>query len=400
MTRQWDVVIVGARVAGAASALLLARAGLRVLCIDRSRYGSDTISTHALMRGGVLQLHSWGLLDELVAAGTPRVRRTVFHYGDERVAVSIKSANGVDSLFAPRRTVLDPILVDDATRSGAVFRFGAHVIGMHRDRSGAIAGVVVRDSHSRRTWIEHAPLVIGADGRNSAVALAVAAPRTASGRHASSFLYSYWAGLATDGYEWFYRPGLAAGAIPTNGGLACVFLSTAPAALDRRMRSETGPAVFARLAGAAGLAPRLADAERVESVRFVRGLPAAYLRAAHGPGWALVGDAGHWLDPMSTHGMTAALRDAALLAQAVVSAPPRTAELDDAMAGYETARDALSIPMIGASDEIAGYAWDLERVRVVLRNLSSAMTDEVEVLDQIARNTNRERRGDAERKGA
>ena len=82
MNTTWDVIIVGARVAGASTALLLARAGLRVLCVDRARFGSDTLSTHALMRGGTVQLHRWGLLADIVAAGTPPVRRTVFHYGE------------------------------------------------------------------------------------------------------------------------------------------------------------------------------------------------------------------------------------------------------------------------------------------------------------------------------
>ena len=80
----YDVVVVGARAAGAATAMLLARAGLRVLVVDRSRYGADTLSTHALMRGGVLQLHRWGLLDRIVAAGTPAVRRTTFTYAARR----------------------------------------------------------------------------------------------------------------------------------------------------------------------------------------------------------------------------------------------------------------------------------------------------------------------------
>ena len=77
----WDAVVVGARVAGASTALLLARAGLRVLVVDRARRGSDTLSTHALMRGGVLQLQRWGLLDGVVATGAPPVRRVTFHYG-------------------------------------------------------------------------------------------------------------------------------------------------------------------------------------------------------------------------------------------------------------------------------------------------------------------------------
>ena len=69
--------------AGAATAMLLARGGLRVLVIEAARRGTDTLSTHALMRGGVLQLHRWGLLDAVVAAGTPAIRATEFSYGDD-----------------------------------------------------------------------------------------------------------------------------------------------------------------------------------------------------------------------------------------------------------------------------------------------------------------------------
>src|SRR4051812_44103940 len=103
----YDVLVVGARCAGAATAMLMARKGLRVLVIDRSGYGADTISTHALMRGGVLQLHRWGVLPRLLEAGTPPVRTTTFHYGDESVSVAMKPSHGVDALYAPRRTLLD-----------------------------------------------------------------------------------------------------------------------------------------------------------------------------------------------------------------------------------------------------------------------------------------------------
>ena len=64
---KYDVVIAGARCAGASTAMLLARRGLRVLVVDPESRGSDTLSTHALMRGGVLQLHRWGLLDQVRA---------------------------------------------------------------------------------------------------------------------------------------------------------------------------------------------------------------------------------------------------------------------------------------------------------------------------------------------
>src|SRR5215469_18341552 len=128
----YDVVIAGARPAGAATAMLLARQGARVLLLDRSRYGTDTLSTHALMRGGVLQLSRWGLLEKIIAEGTPPVRRATFRYADAVVPVIIKPSHGVDALYAPRRTVLDPILVDAAFASGADVRFGIAVADVDR----------------------------------------------------------------------------------------------------------------------------------------------------------------------------------------------------------------------------------------------------------------------------
>src|SRR3954462_2887850 len=97
----YDVIVVGARAAGAATALLLARAGFDVLLVDRSRDGADTLATHAVMRAGVVQLHRWGLLDPVIAAGPPPVRTTTFTYADDEVTVPVKPAHGVDALYAP-----------------------------------------------------------------------------------------------------------------------------------------------------------------------------------------------------------------------------------------------------------------------------------------------------------
>src|SRR5215218_1957877 len=102
-----DAVIVGARCAGAATALLLARAGARVLLLEKSRYGTDALSTHALMRGGVLQLHRWGVLPAIVAAGTPPVLNTTFIYSDQEITIPIEPKFGVTALYAPRRALLD-----------------------------------------------------------------------------------------------------------------------------------------------------------------------------------------------------------------------------------------------------------------------------------------------------
>ena len=102
-TQHYDVIIAGARCAGAATALLLARQGARVLVLDKSRYGTDTLSTHALMRGAVLQLHRWGLLPAVAGAGTPPVRSTTFHLADAVTTIPVKPRHGVEALYAPRR---------------------------------------------------------------------------------------------------------------------------------------------------------------------------------------------------------------------------------------------------------------------------------------------------------
>src|SRR5262249_6149530 len=148
----------------------------------RDRYGADTLSTHALMRGGVLQLARWGLLDQIAAAGTPPVRGCVFHYGDQHVDVPIKAAAGVDALYAPRRTVLDPVLVDAARGAGADVRFGMTVTELQRDRQGRVTGVGGRDA-AGAPFTASAHVVVGADGMGSRIARLAGAPveRAATG---------------------------------------------------------------------------------------------------------------------------------------------------------------------------------------------------------------------------
>ncbi len=214
---QYDAVVVGARAAGAATAMLLARAGLRVLAVDRGREGADTVSTHALMRAGVLQLHRWGLLDEVRAAGTPAVRRATFHYGDETLPVDVKPRDGVDGLYAPRRTVLDPILVEAARAAGARVEHQVAALELLADACGRVHGAVLERSDGRIERVE-APIVIGADGLRSRVAALARAPVERVARHATAVVYGYWSGLPLDGYHWYYRPGVSAGFIPTNDG--------------------------------------------------------------------------------------------------------------------------------------------------------------------------------------
>jgi len=373
--RQADAVIVGGRAAGAATAMLLARRGLRVVVLERGRYGADTLSTHALMRGGVLQLHRWDLLDGVVAAGTPPVRSSTFTFGRERLTIPIKPANGVDALYAPRRTVLDRLLIDGATAAGAEVRHGVAVTGVGRGSQGHVTGVAGRDERGRRIEIE-ARIVIGADGVRSTVADAVTAPFERVGTGASAVVYGYWSDLATDGYEWIFSPGAQAGVIPTNDGQACVFAAATPQRIGRG-----GMRVLRDVVAAADrdLAARLAAATAPSGVRTFGGRP-GFVRRSCGPGWALVGDAGYWKDPLSAHGLTDALRDAELLARAVVSWQCDGADEAMALGGYQAMRDALSAELFATTDAIAAQSWTDDEIGDLLLRLSHSMADEVQVL--------------------
>jgi 2-polyprenyl-6-methoxyphenol hydroxylase-like FAD-dependent oxidoreductase len=373
-----DVVIVGARCAGAATAMLLARQGLRVVVLDRGERGWDTTSTHALLRGAIVQLARWGLLEQVRAAGTPAVRRAVFHYGDTATAVPVGGADGADPLYAPRRTVLDPILVDAARAAGADVRFGTTVTGLVRDGAGRVAGAWVRGPRGRTSTVL-ATLTVGADGRGSAVARAVGAPvlMAASG---GGFAYAHVFGLGDDAYDWWYRTGLTAGLIPTNDERACVFVG-APAT---RVRDELRPdttAGFLRLLGAAApeLAAAVAAAPGSERVRTWVG-PPSVVRRPWGPGWALVGDAGSSTDPLSAHGITDALRDAELLARTAVERWDRVHRDDAALRPYQEVRDRLSAGVVATTAEIAAYGWTTATVEPLVRRLSAVMTAEVEHL--------------------
>jgi 2-polyprenyl-6-methoxyphenol hydroxylase-like FAD-dependent oxidoreductase len=379
---RYDALVVGARAAGAATAMLLARAGLSVLAVDRGRLGDDTLSTHALMRGAVLQLHRWGLLRALEAAGTPPIRSATFHYGEEDIPIPIKPRDGIDALYAPRRTVLDPLLVRAAAAAGAEVVHGVAAIDLVRDARGRVAGAVLAGADGSPTRVE-ADIVIGADGIRSPIARLVGAPVERAGRSATAVMYGHFAGLAQDGYHWYYRPGVSAGAIPTNDGRTCLFVALPPArfldelpagvdALYRRILAEAAPE----------MARAVARARLDAKLRSFPGTP-GFLRRAWGPGWALVGDAGYFKDPLTAHGLTDALRDAELLARAIV------AGTDGALAAYQATRDEVSLGLFEVTDRIASFAWDLEQAKRDHHLLARHMAGEAEMLLALDREPTR-----------
>ena len=367
-TPHYDVIIAGARCAGAATALLLARQGARVLVLDKSRYGTDTLSTHALMRGAVVQLHRWGVLPRVVEAGTPPVRSTTFHLRDAVTTIKIKPKHGVDALYAPRRTVLDTILADAARSAGADVRFGTSVTGLRRDRAGRVTGITGRAGATRLEV--SADLVVGADGRRSAVARWVGAKAAHVAPASSVLIYRHVRDDAPDDYHWYFQDGAAAGVIPTNDGLANVFAATSAERLPRELDGGAGVAWRRILDRAApGLAERLDHRDAAGPPRVFPGMT-GYLRDAAGPGWALVGDAGYFKDPITAHGITDALRDAEILARVVAAGGP------DAVGRYQAERDELSMRLFRVTGRIVSFAWTADEIGGHLLELGEAMAEE------------------------
>jgi len=367
---RYDAVIVGARCAGAATAFLLARAGAKVLLVDRQAYGSDTVSTHALMRTGVVQLQRWGLLPKLMAEGTPAVRNTTFHYGADAVRVSIKPEHGVDYLCAPRRTVLDRVLVDAARNKGADVRHGVQLLDLVMD-SARVVGARLKDA-SGNLAVVRSDIVIGADGKQSTVAKRVNAEPYIEGTSASGCVFGYYEKLRDEGTHWFFGKGVSAGVIPTNHGQHCIFVGVPH---DRFAATFRGNMERAYLEIAAANAPQLRhdidSARLVGRLRGFGGTP-GYFRQSYGEGWALVGDAGYFKDPATAHGITDALRDAELVARAVLCGR------SGALADYQNTRDALSRPLFDVTDAIASFRWTLDEIKSLHAQLSASMQAEAD----------------------
>jgi 2-polyprenyl-6-methoxyphenol hydroxylase-like FAD-dependent oxidoreductase len=334
-----DVIVVGARCAGAATARLLAARGLDVLVLDRAALPSDILSTHGLARGGVVQLSRWGLLDEVLASGAPAVREVSFHLGGTALTKTVKDRAGVDLLLAPRRHVLDDLLLSAARDAGATVVTGATVTGVRRE-GGRIVGVTAR-TRTGGDRLHRARHVVGADGLRSTTATLFGSRTRASFSADVSLYYAYVGQADWRGFEFHLAPESFAGAFPTHGGEACVWLCRPTPLLDSVRRAGGGRAdAWAALLDE--VAPELGRRVRTGHVSSpIRGCvaPANHVRQAFGPGWSLVGDAGYHRDPITGHGITDAFRDAELLADALGAALADGVPEQEALAGYQEQRD-------------------------------------------------------------
>jgi len=184
------------------------------------------------------------------------------------------------------------------------------------------------------------------------VARAVAAREYRRQPALSAGCYAYWSGLPLAGGEIYQRPRRAVGAWPTNDGQAITFVAV-PAAEFGSFRADLEVNFLAALDLAGDLGERARDAVRTGPVRATSDLPNVF-RVPYGPGWALVGDAGLVMDPVTGQGIGLALRDADELARAV-TAGLGGQRLDRALAAYHKARDTRTRPMYAMTTGIASF---------------------------------------------
>ena len=372
----FDVIVVGARCAGSPTAMLLARNGYRVLLVDRATFPSDTLSTHCVQPPGVAALERWGLLERLTATNCPPITTLSFDFD----AFTIAGTPGTPDSpvgYAPRRLVLDSLLVDAAAEAGVEVRENFTVEEVLVD-DGQVVGI---RGHSKDggSVSEHAQVVVGADGLHSLVAKTVQPEQYNEKPPLLCGYYSYWSNLPTDGhFENHIRHERGWAAFPTNDDLTLVvvgwpyreFIANKVDVLGHYLKTFELSEAFS---------DRLRSAKR--EARVIGTAVPGYFRKPFGNGWALVGDAGYNKDFITAQGITDAFRDAELCSTALDEAFSGSRPFDVAMAAYQTKRDEHVLPMYEYTSQVAS----LEPPPPEIQQLLGAIAGNQEAMDAYAR---------------
>ncbi len=331
----YDAIVVGARCAGSPTAMLLARKGYKVLMVDRTTFPSDmAFSNHFMHQAGSAVLKRMGLLDRLAATGCPPITHDYFDYGAFSLTGPVPPCDGVNTAFAPRRSVLDPLLAAAAVEAGVELREGVSVQELLWEDDRVVG---IRAQHKGKEMTEKARIVIGADGMFSVVASQAKAPESKSQPGLEGSWYAYWSGVPMKGWHLWLRPHRVIFAYNTNDNLTLIGVA---------FPAQEIPAVRENIEGnhwstIEQYAPELAErmrAGRRES-RFTGGVIPYHVRRPYGPGWALVGDAGYQKDPCTASGITDAMRSAEWLAEAIDAGFSGREPLEQALTKYEETRN-------------------------------------------------------------
>ncbi|MCC7365197.1 MAG: NAD(P)/FAD-dependent oxidoreductase [Dehalococcoidia bacterium] len=354
----YDVIIVGARAAGAPLAMNLARKGHSVLALDRGTFGEEHRPAETMQGHAIQRLQGWGLLDRLLATNATPVWRILLSSGDTTAELPVA---GELPIVNPRRDVLDKLLVTAAREAGAEVREQTEVTGLLRDSAGTVVGV--RATGPGGDFEARARVVVGADGASSLVAAEAGAEKYDELPGSTCWLNAVWSGVAHDGVEAYFSNGCATIVYPTNEGQVSVS-TIFPAGEWDRVKDRPLEAMAEALDAVPGLAMRLRCGK--PATEWTGGVwPGSYYRVPHGPGWALAGDAGYLKDPVLGQGLNDAFRDADMLADAIDAAFTGARPFEAAMAEYHHYRDTATKKIYRATQDFATLQVTGQMIRAV-----------------------------------
>jgi 2-polyprenyl-6-methoxyphenol hydroxylase-like FAD-dependent oxidoreductase len=325
-----------------------ARRGQRVVVLDKARFPSDTLSTHAMMIDGVVELARMGALDKILSLNPSLTHYLTVSSADVMIRERWPSLEGIDYSLCVPRPEQDAALVESARAAGADVRPQCRVEDVLWSHGRAV-GVRYRENGSVRDI--RAKLVVGADGRRSTVAAAVGSwqPYRVSFNE-RGLVYGYSDDPLPDS-AWaqtlslWRSDGRIAATFPCTprGRLLTVFLPPNEEPPQwRRAPLEMWKRELERFPSD-GLPTRVNGVAPPDRVRTGGDL-SSYFRVSSGPGWALVGDSGHFKDPVIGRGMSDALYFARRLAERAADVLDSPARIDTRLRRWERERDHCLLP--------------------------------------------------------
>lgn len=386
LTPEYDVLIVGARVAGTSLAIRLAQQGRKVLLVDRDSFPSDTISTHALAFPAVESLRRLGVLETVEAAGFRRLVRHRTWVDD--ICIDVPAGPPGTYSIAPRRIVLDQILIDRAAEAGATVLARTRADSLLVE-SGSVVGAVVQAIGGERREIR-ARIVVGADGKQSQVAKWVGAEKYDERPLGRPIYLGYFHGvtpLPEPAIEMFFGSNRIGFCFPMRPDEHLLCLEAQPQDFEEIRRA---PLTWFQttLAGLPDMDGRLREAVLEGKLLGVRGVE-NFFRKPYGPGWALTGDAAYVKDPCTGFGIGDALLQAFWLAKSL-GATLDGAPWEPTLAAYQEKRDTgmralyeLSVAAAAATDEPYDQLTDLRAVLVNQHDTRRLVRALPRLLDQV-----------------
>ena len=376
MQRQtdYDVMIVGGRVAGSTLAAYLGQAGLRVLILERATLPGEHPASSPLIQPSTLSmLDEIGADESAYARNTPRIHRMVGTDGEITVELELPEVDGRSYAYALDRARFDYALWENALRYETVSGIMGFAVNnlLWDDLGKTVIGVEGKLTETQQRQTFTARVVVGADGRFSLVARKVGAQeRDRHTQHPTAIYYAYWEGVTPydDGEPavtaYSSPPNYAYGyyAMPSADGRTVVGMEGRADALSPEA-GKLEEFYLDKLQRCRPLWARLENATRVTSIHGMKKV-GNFFREPGGLGWALTGDAYHQKDPIDGQGIYDAVYGTRALAAALIAWHKGEKTWDEALAWYNETVRASMLPQ---------YETTLNRIQMLYMPLNLPM---------------------------